>query len=287
MARGRGMGRPNERPRGELVGLGDNIMATGMARAKVKGTAKRAAFGDGKKIIWDHHSAQIFKYNPSIAPPKCENDRDLEWIHFYRGNRVYNHHDTENNRWVWNYGFKAIPGEIFLDTMEKRFAISHVPVDDYVVIEPNVQTGKLGTINKDWGLKNYQKLADDLRRKGVPIVQPIYDGARQLVGVPKVKTQNFRYALAVMERAKAYVGPEGGLHHAAAAFGKPGVVIFGGFIPPSVTGYAIHRNLTGLTDSFCGSLAPCDHCRTALDSITVDQVRGEIWTVISGASSVA
>src|SRR5262245_29546604 len=132
------MGSPNECSRGPVVGYGDNIMATGMAK-RVKGTQKRVAFGDGKKIIWDHLSAQVFKYNPNIAPPKCEGDRDLEWIPFYRGNRIYNRHDVERNRWVWNYDFHAEPGEIYLDMLEQRFVVERVRVDNYVVVEPNVK----------------------------------------------------------------------------------------------------------------------------------------------------
>ena len=56
---------------------------------------------------------------------------------------------------------------------------------------------------------------------------------------------SFRHALAILERARLYVGGEGGLHHGAAAVGVGGVVLFGGFVPPLVTGYAVHANLTG------------------------------------------
>ena len=51
----------------------------------------------------------------------------------------------------------------------------------------------------------------------------------------------------------------------------PAVVIFGGFVPPIVTGYETHANLTGGADA-CGSLFPCKHCLEALDAITVEEV---------------
>ena len=64
-------------------------MAAGLAKgAKARG--KRIAFGDGKQIIWDHHSEQIFRGNPNIARPGDEGATDLEWINYYRGNRLYN-----------------------------------------------------------------------------------------------------------------------------------------------------------------------------------------------------
>jgi ADP-heptose:LPS heptosyltransferase len=64
-----------------------------------------------------------------------------------------------------------------------------------------------------------------------------------------------------------YIGPEGGLHHGAAAVGIPAVVLFGGFIPPQVTGYKTHVNLTGGADFFCGSLQACKHCAEAMERI--------------------
>jgi hypothetical protein len=48
------------------------------------------------------------------------------------------------------------------------------------------------------------------------------------------------------------------------------VVLFGGFIPPAVTGYNTHTNLTGGAVA-CGSFLPCDHCRAAMLNIGVDE----------------
>jgi hypothetical protein len=53
--------------------------------------------------------------------------------------------------------------------------------------------------------------------------------------------------------------------------GVEGVVLFGGFIPPEVTGYALHTNLTGGAEA-CGSLQPCAHCHEAMKAIGVDEV---------------
>jgi hypothetical protein len=48
-------------------------------------------------------------------------------------------------------------------------------------------------------------------------------------------------------------------------------VIFGGFIPPRVTGYENHENLAA-GEPACGSRSPCEHCRQALESITAREV---------------
>jgi hypothetical protein len=49
------------------------------------------------------------------------------------------------------------------------------------------------------------------------------------------------------------------------------VVLFGGFIPPQVTGYPGHVNLTGGAVA-CGSLQRCSHCQAAMNAISVDEV---------------
>lgn len=249
------------------LGIGDNIMATGMARgAHARG--KRIAFGDYQKIIWDHNSEQSFRGNPNIAPPGSEGAADLEWIRFHRGHRIYNRHNVTTNKWEWNYAFRAQPGEIFFSPEERRFAAG---VDPGVVIEPNVPARKTVAPNKQWPRKRYAEVARQLQARGYRVSQLYYPNAVPLPDVPRIKTASFRHAAAVLSRAALYIGPEGGLHHAAAAVGIPGVVLFGGFIPPQVTGYETHTNLTGGTRA-CGSITPCQHCTEAMGRIGVDEV---------------
>ncbi len=237
-----------------------------MARgARARG--KRIAFGDGQQIKWDHHSAAIFQDNPNIAQPGSENDSDLEWIPFYRGHRIYN---TElAGKWGWNYEFRPIPGEMFLTDEERQWAEKYGK--DFILIEPNVPT-KSVAVNKQWDVRRYDKVARYLHKDGHDIRQFIYRGYKHRVPLSKtIPTPSFRHALAVMERAKLYIGPEGGLHHGAAAMGTRAVVIFGGFIPPEVTGYDTHINISA-NGKACGSFRNCSHCRVAMESISVDRV---------------
>ncbi len=252
------------------MGLGDNLMATGMARGfHVRG--KRAAFGDGQKIIWDHHSEQIFRGNRNIAPPGSEGANDLEWIPFYRGHRIYNR--QVGRRWEWNMDFRPVPGEVFLTDDELEFGAK--AGSGYVVIEPNVQSWKDCARNKQWPAPNYGKISRYLAKDGYEVVQMVPRHARYLLDtawVRLLKAPTFRHALAVLKNAALYIGPEGGLHHGAAAVGTPAVVIFGGWIPPQVTGYDTHTNMTGKAGMFCGLLHNCMHCRAAMASISVDSV---------------
>jgi ADP-heptose:LPS heptosyltransferase len=223
----------------------------------------RAAFGDGKRIIWGPWCEEVFRNNPRIAKPGelC----GLYWIDHYKGHRKYNSLDKAKGRWIWNYNFQVTPGEIYFH--------NEVAPDygrNFVLIEPNVPWHKSVAVNKDWGFDNYQKLADLLLEVGCDVAQTNH-GRLRLERVRIIKTPTFRHALAALSAAGLAVVPEGGLHHGAAAVGTSAVVIFGGFIPPEVVGYDMHVNLTGGTEA-CGSLNKCDHCRQAMSRISVEEV---------------
>ena len=243
------------------MGIGDQIIGSGMARGAAL-RRKRVAFGDGVRIRWDGNSAQIFKNNPNVAPPGSETSSDLEWVHYYKGNRVYN--SQGNGRWIWNYDFKVRPGEMFLDAEEERYALP----DNLVVVEPNVPNKKCGP-NKQWSVTRFREVVAILQKMGLEVRQFSYGGVNSVV--EGVKTVSFRRAVGLLKKARVAVLPEGGLHHAAAAVGCPAVVLFGGFAPPAVLGYDGHVNLTGGADA-CGSFVKCPHCLEAMGRITPEEV---------------
>lgn len=251
------------------MGFGDQLIATGIARgASARG--KRIAFGDGRRIYWDAISPIIFRHNPNIAPPGQERAGDLEWINYRKGHRQYQRHDAFNNRWVWNMDFRVQPGEVFFDEYEIDFA--KVQGIGFIVIEPDVPM-KMHAINKRWPIARYQQVAEHFRAKGVEVVR--FKHGKEQIPFPlarSIETPSFRHALACLRQAMLYIGPEGGLHHGAAAVGLRAVVLFGGFIPPQVTGYDTHINLTGGATEFCGKLKSCPHCRQAMQAITTEQV---------------
>lgn len=239
-------------------------MAAGLAKgAAARG--KRIAFGDGVKVIWDHHSEQIFRGNPNVAPPDYAGP--IEWIPFYRGHRMYNTQSADLKRWRWNYDFRAAPGELYFSDDEDRFADSLG--NGFIVIEPNVPEFKTVANNKRWPVDRYAKVARYLRKAGYDVRQ--FANGRHRLDIPELKTRSFRDAARILKNATLYIGPEGGLHHASACVGLPAVVLFGGFIPPAVTGYSFHTNLTGGAEA-CGSIHNCEHCKEAMEAISVDEV---------------
>lgn len=249
------------------MGIGDNIIATSLALGAAS-RGKKIAFGNKVQLIWDHNSEQIFRGNPNIAFPGQERGPDVQWIYYYKGRRGYNKQGV--GHWIWNLEWKCTPGEIFLNDAETTAGDRQGK--GFIVIEPNVESWKPSSPNKDWGRSKYQEVATKLIADGHQIIQFTYPkGGAPLRGVKPVPTQNFRDAMAVMRNSSLYIGPEGGLHHGAAAVGIPAVVLFGGFIPPAVTGYDTHTNMVG-SDLFCGSFSACRHCFDAMASISVDAV---------------
>ncbi len=247
------------------MGIGDQVLATGMARGAAD-RGKRIAFGDGRKIRWDKNSRDIFRKNKNIAIPGTETQSDVEWIPFYTGNRLYNTQGP--GRWNWNYDFRPTPGEIVFEREEIEFSKRIKP--GFILIEPNVPWYKTVASNKDWGKAKYQAVAKELQSRGHEVAQFSF-GQVRLSGVRVVQVSSFREAAIALTRSKMAILPEGGLHHGAAAVGTRAVVLFGGFIPPVVTGYPSHTNLNGGFEA-CGSLNPCKHCKAAMEAISVETV---------------
>lgn len=240
------------------IGIGDNIIATGLARASGENLV---AFGDGKRIRWDHNSEIIFRGNSRIAHPGQEGS-GVHWIPFYKGNRLYN--KSGNGRWIWNYDFRVKPGQLYFDKAEMVYP----PDDSLVLIEPNVPN-KPCAPNKQWPLSRWSTLASKLSLAGFKVRQFDYGGPNRVA--EPIRTPTFRHAAALLKRARFAVLPEGGLHHAAAAVNTPAVVLFGGFTPPQVLGYDTHTNLNGGAEA-CGTFNRCPHCIAAMAAIQVEQV---------------
>jgi hypothetical protein len=205
---------------------------------------------------------------------------DVAIAHRFAGSRILNcggHRPyieaKAPTQWTWK-PYRPTPARVVLTAEEIAFAR---PYAGKIVIEPNVKLGT-GHSNKQWPHARYQAIAD------------LYPGRmlqfglmRPLAGVEHVVTPSIRHAAAILAVATAYIGPEGGLHHLAAALDTPAVVIFGGFIAPEHTGYDSQHNIfTG--KRACGLRVDCPHCRAAMDAITVDRVVEGLLGVINARS---
>lgn len=252
-------------------------MLTAQVRAMQASDPKKVAIklrqGDGARWhrIWDG--------NPRIAKPdEVSRGTPVQWLNNCSGNRPYMDYSKEVPK--VRYAFMPYgpePGEIYLRE-EERKKFRHL--EGMVLIEPNTKQGT--TPNKQWGWERWQEVVH--LRKDLKFVQIGQFGTRALRDVQLVYTLDERQAAAAVSLVRAVVVPEGGLHHAAAGFGIPGVVLFGGYIAPSVTGYSMHRNIFTGGDEHpngCGMRIRCEHCQKALAEITPDRVAAELDQVLS------
>ena len=257
-----------------IIGIGDELIVTGQARVM-----QEARIAKGLRPLLIHvrdrdngtrkHPAWL--YNPRIAT-RSDRLAQFEELENRPGIRPYIAHKSET-RWTWK-DFECPVGELYFSEAETAYAAQFSPD---VVIEPHNKEG--ASPNKQWGWIRWNKLAYLLGKHGVRVTQMGPEGTALLDRAEFIETPNFRMAAAVLARARAAALPEGGLMHAAAAVGVRAAVIFGGFISPRQTGYAMHSNLfTG--GEPCGWRVSCKHCAKAMDAITPEQVCAETMRIL-------
>ena len=230
------------------MGYGDDLMVTGEVKELLK-TKPNAKFiiGDGKKSFW----SEIYNNNHSIISAKEINDyEEIIWINNYPHNRPYRIYDKKTNhiKYTWKKSYRVKIGQIFFSKEEISFAkniyeqIRKKSLNKKIIyIEPNVKINK-GYINRDWGFNKWQKVIDAQKDECV-FFQISYGNQKILKNVINLHNVNFRNACALLDKSDLYIGAHGGLSHAAAALNKKAVVIFGGWIDPSIVGFSFHTNL--------------------------------------------
>lgn len=251
------------------MGIGDEVMVTGEIKRLAGGTAKRFAVRDPRDRAaqrgTQHRWVDIWDGNPRIARPGEAFD---EWYTNAPGVRPYIGAKGQMN-WVWK-PYVPEPGEIFLTDAERALGRE---ASGFVIVQPSIKAG--APVNKQWGWARWQELVKLPLRAPYRWLQVGTEHERRL-GVDYLQTNTFREACAALAFASAAVLQEGGLHHAAAVFGTPAVVIFGGYISPRVTGYKTQRSLfvdfDGRWPLGCGMRMACKHCEFAMRKITPQKV---------------
>lgn len=261
------------------MGWGDEIMATGQVRELYARDPRRVAIVDRDGRVRKH---EIWRGNDKIVDVRFTGAGVPQGAQLLRNGPGLRPYIAEKHpdRWIWK-AWDRPRGEIVLDAKEKAIGARYT---GRVIVEPHLKAK--ASPNKDWGWMRWNKLVWLMRSAGYKVSQMGPGGEPLLDGVEPIVTASFREACAVVASARAAVLPEGGLHHAAAAFGVPAVVIYGGYISPAQTGYDLHTNLfTG--GEPCGRRHPCNHCRAALDSIKPEQVFNELEKILERSNSTA
>lgn len=261
------------------MGWGDEIMAAGEAQRvhDADPQKRKVAICDRNGVV---RTNPIWEGNPIIATPAdVAAGVHVQRIKNAASARPYLKSLSSAHGAVFT-DWKASEhvGRIYL-TKEERQAgeLLRAMIGPYVVVEPSAKP--LGCVNKQWGRERYQAVVTAC--PDVVWLQMIYDGLPALQGARSVDTKTFRQACGILASARAYLGPEGGLHHAAAVLRIPAVVIFGGYISPKTTGYPWQVNIADDgPGSPCGTWRQCAHCRQVMDRIRPDYVTALLRDVL-------
>jgi hypothetical protein len=243
------------------VGIGDALMAAGEARKLYKSNRLPS-------VIVDRHGrpywVDVWDGLPYIIKRAAGRPHNL--LRNGPGMRPYIAGKTVNN-WTWR-AYKPVPAEIVFTPDELAFA---EPYRGMVMVEPNVKA--IGHDNKAWVQDRWNVLGLGVILRAthgaVQCVAPY--GGGKLRDFTHVVTPTFRHAAAILSVAKAFVGTEGGLMHAAAATKTPAVILWSEFISPEITGYSSMTNLRHAGKP-CGNRLACASCRKSMEAITVDEV---------------
>lgn len=254
------------------MGMGDELMAAGRAQ-------RLAMYTDPLKrvLILSCDGAprwsELWRGNPHIAQPDDMAELGKTMLIDGPGCRPYIQR-VEHGRFIWkpNNG-GPVPAMMVLTPEEDDYARQF---EGHLIVGIKPKADVVSE-NKEWPAEYWGEVIDKLGPYTIPVSQPLT--------VPNgIRAPSMRHAVAMLKYSRGYLGIEGGMHHAAAAFGKPAVVIMGGYVGPSQTGYALpnHRYLTGGVMP-CGSMRKCGHCQSAMREITPDKVMGAYDEVINVA----
>jgi hypothetical protein len=209
-------------------------MASGQARARAWGDASAYpvhVLGVDGKPRWHDVWAGVRWIAPPAQPangrvlngPRCR-----PYIESYTA-----------ERYTWR-AYQPARGEIVLTGAERNWAKARTP-GRFALIEPHV---KATAYNKRWPLERWQAVVD--ARPDLRWLQCVLHEAGALRGVTYLHTPGFRWAAAILARAAAYVGHEGGrlnlsaTDHLGQHFAIQGVVLVqeGEEPPPHGIAYA-------------------------------------------------
>ena len=161
----------------------------------------------------------------------------------------------------WKSKNKKMPkGIIFLSDTAKRRVILNKKIINYEHY-----------INKEWGLNKW-KVFINIISKDYILIKTSNSKDNTVEGLYSIIC-DFRTNYSIMQKCDFYIGNEGGLSHLWAITGKKGIVFFGHWIPPNLTGYPFHINITSKDNYYCGSLKRCKDCMIFFENLDPEYIK--------------
>jgi ADP-heptose:LPS heptosyltransferase len=168
---------------------------------------------------------------------------------------------------------------IFLSNKEER--AGKVVPREQITIQASSLGASWPVRNKQWPFERFQAVANALKHD-FDLVQIGALSDPQLAGALDLRGKTTaRQAAAVLSSSRIFIGLEGGLMHLARAAECRSVIVYGGRVLPSQTGYSGNENL-----QWEGACAPCwqrDTCnfdRICLQEISTEAVVSAAWRQI-------
>ena len=126
------------------------------------------------------------------------------------------------------------------------------------------------SINKEWGKQKWSEFINMIKADYL-IIKSSNTDENQLENTYS-SICDFRSVKAIMDKADFFIGNEGGLSHLWATTRKKGIVFFGHWIPPYLTGYPFHLNI-GTNNNHCGSLDVCEDCLKFYKNLSPEYIK--------------
>lgn len=250
--------------------------------------------GWGDEVVAAGQAQRVYDADPSLRVAICDQQAQPRWHPIWDGNPILATPDevragepvraivsgpncrpyivypfTKESGWTFNRSFRCRDhlAKIYLTDEEREIGErARETYGPYVLIEPFTKHE-----NFRWSMRRWQEVVDAFPK--VTFIQHMHADSQLLKWVSPERA-TFRQACALAASSLAYIRSESGMCHAAAALGVRQVTLFGGCMDADVMGY--YPRQTCVVDreagSPCGAWLPCDHCRQAMDRITVDRV---------------
>lgn len=253
------------------MGLGGHLMWTPLAREIIKRVpGSRVIPVEGQGSYARPVNSEVFWNNPNFTSgdhkgttiPIFLSDPRTNYCIYDAPDHCVQRHDKHVIRQICGaYGFDDVDlrCELYLTDAEREFGRRFW---GEIVIDPH--TKDQYTVNKRYPFEKWQRVVDGLKKSGITkIVQVGQQTDQVLAGVYDMTGKTtFREAAAIIEQADLFIGPEGGLMHAANAVGTKSVIIITGFLHPTMTCYPENKNIwIGEKHGPCGMKILCEKCQ--------------------------
>lgn len=274
------------------MGLGGYLTWTAAAREIYSRTNTRCFPFEQHGQLIKPISSEIFYNNPYIWQPKDGKNENCIPLQLNNPSANYCKKDTPEKAFHRTekhiiqqvcepYGIQNpdLKCDIYLDHIEEKYVLDITSAldNDYVTIEPFSNHDY--TPNREYPFDKWQKIVNDIS-KYTQVVQ-VGTSPKKLENCIDLRfTKSFRIASGIIGKSKLFISSEGGLVHAATAFGTRSLVVITGYQDRRMVEYPQNINIVISNHGPCGLKVPCFDC--ALDAKVHDheKITSEILKAI-------